>query len=164
MLLKPKICISSLIPENSLNWVKRQHNEKFGTLFSKNEMWSFSDIRNMVFPDSRTPKTKCADKKVQKRLLFATEYMLIKPKGSPFLHFSVLCDIFEEKNSLLLFLSLRYGADFRRSRLVPDSVTPKTNCANKKVQKRLVAERKTIKRSFPRRICHSPIEKFRSFL
>ena len=54
--------------------------------------------------------------------------MLIKPKVSPLLHFSALCDIFGTKNSkissffskksLLRILSLRYSADFRRSRLV----------------------------------------------
>ena len=56
--------------------------------------------------------------------------MLIKPKGSPLLHFSVLCDIFRKKKfskipsffkkNVLRFLSLRYSADFRRSRLVID--------------------------------------------
>ena len=40
-------------------------------------------------------------------LYFATECMLINPKGPPFYNF---------KN--LRFLSLRYSADFRRSRLV----------------------------------------------
>ena len=58
---------------------------------------------------------------------FATECLLINPEGSPFLHFSALCDFFWKKNfladyfskkSVLRFLSLRYGADFRRSRLV----------------------------------------------
>ena len=58
---------------------------------------------------------------------FATEYMLIKPKGSPLLHFSALCDIFWKKKiknfkfflkCLLRFLSIRYSADFRCSRLV----------------------------------------------
>ena len=60
---------------------------------------------------------------------FATECMLINPKGSPLLHFSALCDFFLQefffqklqvfsKKSVLRFLSLRYGADFRRSRLV----------------------------------------------
>ena len=59
---------------------------------------------------------------------FATECMLINPKGSPLLHFSALCDFFERiffqklqvffKKFFLRFLSLRYGADFRRSRLV----------------------------------------------
>ena len=54
--------------------------------------------------------------------------MLIEPKGSPLLHFSALCDIFCKKKiknfkfllkkSLLRILSLRYSADFRRSRLV----------------------------------------------
>ena len=51
----------------------------------------------------------------------------MKHKGSPLLHFSALCDIFWKKKiknfkfflkSLLRFLSLRYSADFRRSRLV----------------------------------------------
>ena len=60
---------------------------------------------------------------------FATECMLIHHKGSPLLHFSALCDFFLKefffKNScffpkkiFLRFLSLRYGADFGRSRLV----------------------------------------------
>ena len=60
---------------------------------------------------------------------FATECLLINPEGSPLLHFSALCDFFWKKNffqkfqffskkSVLRFLSLRYGADFRRSRLV----------------------------------------------
>ena len=54
--------------------------------------------------------------------------MLIHPKGSPLLHFSALCDFFERKKfknykfffqkNFFRFLSLRYGADFRRSRLV----------------------------------------------
>ena len=55
--------------------------------------------------------------------------MLINPKGSPLLHFSVLCNFFWKsffsiitsffpKKNVLRFLSLRYGADFRRSRLV----------------------------------------------
>ena len=55
--------------------------------------------------------------------------MLINSKGSPLLHFSALCDFFERnyffknykffsKKIFLRFLSLRYGADFRRSRLV----------------------------------------------
>ena len=69
MLLKQKICISSLIPENSQNWVKRQHNEKFERLSSWNEMWSFSGIRNMVFSHSVTSKTNCANKKVQKHMV-----------------------------------------------------------------------------------------------
>ena len=58
--------------------------------------------------------------------------MLINPKGSPFLHFLVLCDFFERiffskitsffpKKNVLRFLSLRYDADFRRSRLVSSS-------------------------------------------
>ena len=60
---------------------------------------------------------------------FATECLLINPEGSPLLHFSALCDFFWKKNffqkfqfffkkSVLRFLSLRYDADFRRSRLV----------------------------------------------
>ena len=60
---------------------------------------------------------------------FATECLLINPEGSPLLHFSALCDFFWKKiffqkfqfffkKSVLRFLSLRYGADFRRSRLV----------------------------------------------
>ena len=60
---------------------------------------------------------------------FATECLLINPEGSPLLHFLALCDFFWKKNffqkfqffskkSVLRFLSLRYGADFRRSRLV----------------------------------------------
>ena len=55
---------------------------------------------------------------------FATEYMSIMPKGSPLLLFSALCDIFwkkkysKTKKKFLRFLSLRYSADFRRSRLV----------------------------------------------
>ena len=63
---------------------------------------------------------------------FATECLLINPEGSPLLHFSALCDFFWKKNffqkfqffskkSVLRFLSLRYGADFRRSRLVSSS-------------------------------------------
>ena len=59
----------------------------------------------------------------------ATECLLINPEGSPLLHFSALCDFFWKKNffqkfhffskkSVSRFLSLRYGADFRRSRLV----------------------------------------------
>ena len=54
--------------------------------------------------------------------------MLINPKGSPLLHFLALCDIFRKKKiqkfqcfsskKVLRFLSLRYSADFRRSRLV----------------------------------------------
>ena len=60
---------------------------------------------------------------------FATECMLIHHKGSPLLHFSALCDFFWKnfffqkfmffsKKIFLRFLSLRYGADFGRSRLV----------------------------------------------
>ena len=60
---------------------------------------------------------------------FATECLLINPEGSHLLHFSALCDFFWKKfffqkfqffskKSVLRFLSLRYGADFRRSRLV----------------------------------------------
>ena len=62
---------------------------------------------------------------------FAIEYMLIKPKGPPFYIFRHYAT-FSEKNfknfkffflkSLLRFLSLRYSADFRRSRLVLPSV------------------------------------------
>ena len=55
--------------------------------------------------------------------------MFINQKGSPLLHFSALCDIFRKrkifenfkffsKKNILRFLSLRYSADFRRSRLV----------------------------------------------
>ena len=47
----------------------------------------FLTLETWFFAVSVTPKTNCADKKVQKRLLFATEYMLIKPKGSTLLHF-----------------------------------------------------------------------------
>ena len=59
---------------------------------------------------------------------FATESMLIDPKGSPLLHFSALWDIYQKKKNqkvqvlfqknVLRFLSLRYSADFIRSRLV----------------------------------------------
>ena len=64
---------------------------------------------------------------------FATEYMLIKPKGSPFYIFRHYATVSERKKfknfsknskkfflkkSLLRFLSLRYSAGFRRSRLV----------------------------------------------
>ena len=60
---------------------------------------------------------------------FATECMLINPKGSPFYSFRHFATFLEEKfffknykffskKNVLLFLSLRYGADFRRSRLV----------------------------------------------
>ena len=55
--------------------------------------------------------------------------MLIKPKGSPLLPFRHYATFSERKKiqkfkvffkkSLLRFLSLRYNADFRRSRLVP---------------------------------------------
>ena len=58
---------------------------------------------------------------------FATKSMLINPKWSPPLHFLALCDIFRKKKiqkfqvfsqkNVLRFLSLRYSADFRRSRL-----------------------------------------------
>ena len=57
---------------------------------------------------------------------FATEYMLIKPKGFPLLHFLALCDIFWKKKIKKFkfffksYLSLRYSADFRRYRLVPN--------------------------------------------
>ena len=55
-------------------------------------------------------------------------------KGSLHLHFSALCDIFRKKNffesfkffskkNVLRFLSLRYSANFRRSRLVPFPLT-----------------------------------------
>ena len=58
---------------------------------------------------------------------FATECLLINPEGSPLLHFLALCDFFWKKKffqkfqffskkSVLRFLSLRFGADFRRSR------------------------------------------------
>ena len=58
-----------------------------------------------------------------------------KSKRVPLLHFSALCDIFRKKNnfrkfkvfsskSALRILSLRYSADFRRSRLVSEPVTP----------------------------------------
>ena len=64
-----------------------------------------------------------------------TECLLINPEGSPLLHFSALCDFFWKKfffqkfqffskKSVLRFLSLRYGAEFRRSRLVYN----KDNC------------------------------------
>ena len=43
---------------------------------------------------------------------FATECMLINPKGSPLLHFSAICD-FSKKN-VLRFLSLRYGYSLRK--------------------------------------------------
>ena len=60
---------------------------------------------------------------------FATEYMLIKPKGSLFTFFGTLRHFLKEKKSKissffqksLRFLSLRYSADFRRSRLVVSS-------------------------------------------
>ena len=47
--------------------------------------------------------------------------MFINQKGSPLLHFAALCDIFRIfffKKNVLRFLSLRYSADLRRSRLV----------------------------------------------
>ena len=58
--------------------------------------------------------------------VFATECMLTNPKG-PLLHFSALCDFFEKekekissffRKNVLRFLSLRYSADFRHSRLI----------------------------------------------
>ena len=69
---------------------------------------------------------------------FATECLLINPEGSPLLHFSALCDFFWKKNffqkfqffskkSVIRFLSLRYGADFRRSRLVSSDYNPHTD-------------------------------------
>ena len=62
-------------------------------------------------------------------LLFCKECMFGNQKGSPLLYFSALCDIFRKKNfrkfqvffskkNVSRFLSLRYSADFRRSRLV----------------------------------------------
>ena len=55
--------------------------------------------------------------------------MLINPEGSSLLHFLALCGIMRRKNffrkfqvfrkkNVSRFLSLRYSADFRRSRLV----------------------------------------------
>ena len=69
---------------------------------------------------------------------FATECLLINPEGSPLLHFSALYDFFWKKKfyqkfqffskkSVLRFLSLRYGADFRRSRLVSSGYNPHTD-------------------------------------
>ena len=59
---------------------------------------------------------------------FATECMFINQKGSPFYIFRQYATFFERKNSkvssffskknVLRFLSLRFKADFRRSRLV----------------------------------------------
>ena len=60
---------------------------------------------------------------------FATECVFINQKRSPLLHFSALCNIFPKENffskissffqkNVLRFLSLRYSADLRRSRLV----------------------------------------------
>ena len=57
-------------------------------------------------------------------LIFCNGKYLNKSKKVPLLHFSALCDIFREKISsffqknVLRFLSLRYSADFRRSRPV----------------------------------------------
>ena len=62
--------------------------------------------------------------------------MLINPEGSPFYIFRHYATFFERKNifqkfqffskkNLLRFLSLRYGADFRRSRLVTINETTK---------------------------------------
>ena len=66
--------------------------------------------------------------KCLKRVPLSTEYMLMKPEGSPFDIFRHYATFFSErkkfknqvffKKSLLRFLSLRYSADFRRSRLV----------------------------------------------
>ena len=69
---------------------------------------------------------------------FSTEFMLINPKGVPLLHFSALCDIFRKKINVKIssfffqknisrFLSLRYSADFRSSRLVPQKENAPTN-------------------------------------
>ena len=62
-------------------------------------------------------------------LLFCNRMHVYKSKRSPLLQFSALCDLFRKKKIfqnfkffstkiVLRFLSLRYGADFRRSRLV----------------------------------------------
>ena len=64
---------------------------------------------------------------------FATECVFINQKGSPRLHFSALRDVFRKKfffrkfqvffqKNVLRFLSLRYSADLRRSRLVLDKL------------------------------------------
>ena len=62
-------------------------------------------------------------------LLFCYRMRVYKSKRVPLLHFSALCDIFRKKiffrklqvffqKNVLRFLSLRYSADLRRSRLV----------------------------------------------
>ena len=62
-------------------------------------------------------------------LLFCYRMRVYKSKRVPLLHFSALCDIFRKKNffskissffqkKVLRFMSLRYNADLRRSRLV----------------------------------------------
>ena len=63
-------------------------------------------------------------------LLFCYRMRVYKSKRAPLLHFSALCDIFRmkfffskissffPKKNVLRFLSLRYSADLRRSRLV----------------------------------------------
>ena len=63
-------------------------------------------------------------------LLFCYRMRVYKSKRVPLLHFSALCDIFRKKfffrkfqiffpkKNVLRFLSLRYCADLRRSRLV----------------------------------------------
>ena len=67
---------------------------------------------------------------------FATECMLINPEGSPFYIFRHYATFFERKKfqnfhfffqkNVLRFLSLRYGADFRRSHLVSPDHRPHT--------------------------------------
>ena len=65
-------------------------------------------------------------------LLFCYRMRVYKSKRVPLLHFSALCDIFRKiffskissffpKKNVLRFLSLRYSADLRRSRLVSTS-------------------------------------------
>ena len=62
-------------------------------------------------------------------LIFCNGMYVNKCRRVPLLHFSALCDFFERKKffknlnffsnkNLLRIFSLRYGADFRRSRLV----------------------------------------------
>ena len=62
-------------------------------------------------------------------LIFSSGMYGNKSRRVPLLHFSALCDFFERNNfsknfkvffqkNVLRFLSLRYGADFRRSRLI----------------------------------------------
>ena len=71
----------------------------------------------------------CCEAPLRLCVYFATECVFINQKGSPLLHFSALCDIFRKKiffrkfqvffqKIFLRFLSLRYTADLRRSRLV----------------------------------------------